>query len=278
MFARSYVVGSSFSRGDGLHYYDRFLNHIAGTHPITPTERFFNYKNSYPFLLNKMLGISWPFIFNGYRNNVTMMEEIDDLVEEITKETMNDTIEKICNATFLETNHIIVQLSSPQRLFHYDGIFYQIDLQDEEGFAKSLDSILKNKSSKFIKGFQNEVQFFFKKTDEWEIKNCKIVFDRIQSFLQKMNDLEKTVKIISYYKGFEEYSQMFLDNSYVTIKYKDKEYFNIREFVDTEKLKISDTFGINDDHPNLYAHEIVAKSLYDSLMDKSKNILSKKYI
>lgn len=254
MFYKGYVIGASFSRGLALHFYDRVRRNKECNYDCNYIEHLFNYKNSYSFITNEKLGISWPII----ANQPTFFDEIDWVSEQIQNETNQD---------YLKTKLVVIQLSNPQRNFIFEGNMYKVSFESEELLKKSIDDILKHKSIFFANRFYNEIDKFLKNDTKFSEENWEFIIDKLNTFIELSLKKNVVTKIISYTHDYSElqYLNQLIDNSLIKIQYKDKQYECVHTFIKENKLTIKDDLGIDDDHPNFEAHNIVANSIYDSV-------------
>ena len=254
MFYKGYVIGASFSRGLGLHFYDRVKRNKKCNYDCNYMEHLFNYKNSFSFITNEKLDISWPII----ASQVTFFDEIDWVSEQIQNETKDD---------YFKTKLVVIQLSNPQRNFIFEGNMYKVSFESEESLKKSVDAILKNKPIFFANRFYNAIDTFLKDDNKFSEENWGFIIDKLNTLIE--SNLKKNVitKIISYGHDYSEieYLNQIIDNSLVKIEYNNEEYDCVDRFVNKNKLRVKDDLGIDDDHPNFEAHKIVADSICNSI-------------
>jgi hypothetical protein len=272
MFWKSYVIGSSFSRGSGLHYYTLSKEDLKIMDDITEKQRLFNYQNSYSYLLNKKLNINWPIIVDGKSkggipSHPTFFDELDMVLRLVEAEYIDFEPTSIQ----FKTRLVVIQLTSPQRNFIYKDIIYPINFQSEEEFAKSFKEITKDKDYSFFSNFESEISDFFSNRTDWELKNSEKIIERINQLIIKLQTYGVLVKIISYYGGFDTIYHKFINNAYVTLNYDNTEYVAVSDLIYHHKLKVKDDLNIDDDHPNLTAHQIVADSIYNNIMKYTPN-------
>jgi hypothetical protein len=272
MFWKSYVIGSSFSRGSGLHYYTLSKDDLKIMDVITEEQRLFNYQNSYSYLLNKKLNINWPIIVDGKNKkglprHPTFFDELDTVIRLVESEYIDFEPTSIQ----FKTRLVVIQLTSPQRNFIYKDNIYPINFQSEEEFAKSFKEITKDKDYNFFSSFESEVADFLANRTEWEMRNSEKIIERVNNFIIKLQKYGIIVKIISYYSGFDTIYHKFINNSYVTLNYNNTEYIAVNDLIYYHNFKIKDELNIDDDHPNLKTHEIVADSIYNNIMKYTPN-------
>ena len=254
MFYKGYVIGASFSRGLALHFYDRVKHNKECNYNCNYIEHLFNYKNSFSFITNEKLNISWPII----ANQPTFFDEIDWVSEQIQNETKED---------YLKTKLVIIQLSNPQRNFIFEGNMYKVSFESDESLKQSVDDILKHKSIFFANRFYNAIDIFLKDDAKFSEENWEFIIDKLNTFIESNLDKNVITKIISFNHDYSElqYLNQIIDNSLIKIKYNDIEYDCVSNFVSKNKLRVKDDLNIDDDHPNFEAHKIVAEAVYDSI-------------
>ena len=189
MFYKGYVIGASFSRGLALHFYDRVNCNKQCDYNCDYSEHLFNYKNSFSFLTNEKLNISWPII----ANKLTFFDEIDWVSEQIQKETKDD---------YLKTKLVVIQLSNPQRNFIFEGNMYKVSFESEESLKKSVDTILKDKSIFFANRFYNAIDEFLKDDIKFSTENWEFIIDKLNTFIEsnlKKNVITKITVIFIYF-------------------------------------------------------------------------------
>ena len=140
MFYKGYVIGASFSRGLGLHFYDRVKRNKKCNYNCNYMEHLFNYKNSFSFITNEKLDISWPII----ASQVTFFDEIDWVSEQIQNETKDDyfktnKISKYANFRmyFKSISLITFYFGSYATLFFFNDSFLSLVLWFMMGIGMS---------------------------------------------------------------------------------------------------------------------------------------------
>ena len=190
MLYKGYVIGASFSRGDSLHFEQRYLNNTELYTPITEKEKYNNFVNSYSYTLFNKLNLGTPRLF---QNGPTFLDNIKDLYYFVLSEFIN-------NKEYLKTKLILIQLSNPQREFTFENKGYNLDFESEEGLIKSMDKIFEiQKSDDFKKRFYDSVMLFFKDMDAWETNNIKTHTDLFTKMLNKLEKYGVILKVYSYF-------------------------------------------------------------------------------
>lgn len=260
MLYNSYVVGASFVRGLALHYYEREKNNKLLDYNCTNKERFFNYSNAFPFLVSQKLNISWPIIIEG---RASFYDEIDYL-SSVLDYKINYVNE------ILYPKIVLIQLSNPQRDFIFEDKCYKINFESTNGFGQSIDEITKDKPISFVEKFNKAVDKYINFPNEYDKENWEVVLKKLNSFILKYKTKNVITKIINYYAGDDiiDYISLFEDNSFVTYKYNNKEYYGVQDLVNKENLRVCDDIThIDDEHPNFKAHQIVADNVYESIIN-----------
>jgi len=243
-------LGTSASKGLGLHLYNRdtITNNGLIDMNVTEDEYLFNLDNSYSNLLAEKLGYKLTHINTGY--NYSFYTQMDEL------ELSTDT--KV----------VILQLSNLHRdFFIYNNNVYKIDFETYDGFVKSRKELIKDKDIEFINALDEDLELFVTNERKWRDKQSAKMIQKIDDILSKLKNKSIQLKVIMYFDDWLCVKEYFVKNNlFVSIKYNDKEYDTLFDFVIDEKLRISDELeGCTDGHPNFKAHKIIANQLYDNI-------------
>lgn len=249
-------LGTSASKGLGLHLYNRNIITNDGLIDmnVSEDEYQFNLKNSYSAILADKLNVSLKHINTGYRHS--FFYEMDSLMQSLE----ND----------INTKIVILQLSNLHRdFFIYNNQSYELDFETYEGFVKSKEELIKDKSEDFITTLENDLELFLKNEHKWRSNQItKMIFkiEQLRLFLEEKNII---FKILNYFDDWKNANDYFLKHNLLcNIDMNDGiTYDTLFEFVAKEKLRIMDDIkGCTDGHPNFKAHNIIADCLYETII------------
>jgi hypothetical protein len=253
-------IGTSFNHGLGLHFYERHTKCLPLNYTLRPEERAFNVYNVFHSILARKLNAQSE-ILNDTKFGLDT--KFDDLIYgiKVAVEKQQEIPIKI----------IVVQLSTVEKeFFIYNDTIYRLDFNSAEELLiskdKLINSIPDNIKEDFTKKLELELQEYLTNTEAWRQKHAIW-------FVNKLNELNKflleqgiLLQIISYYKDYNQSRNMFDKNLFVKLL-ANEEYFNdIQSMCDTNKLRIRDDIGGIDEHPNFEGHQVVADSLYESII------------
>jgi hypothetical protein len=248
-------VGTSFNYGLGLHFYKRKELGLPINFNVSDEERYFNYKNSYSVILGEKLKLPTELAASSGSSNFL------DAIRELKK----------LQSGFFKPKVIILQLTNVHRdFFIYDDKIYKLDFETYDGFIKSkkelIDNVAVGNKLDFVNKLNAEIELFLSNEVEWRKKQTTFFINRINELDNILKDKNIILKVISYSQDYKENIDKFNKDLFVKIDYKGIQFSNIFDFVNVNKLRIKDDIGVDDDHPNFKAHQIVADSLYESII------------
>ena len=132
MIYKGYVLGTSFTGGLGLHFYNRYKNKVELDYKVDDEERLFNYQHSFNYLLFSKLNISWPVVVPS-NTNKTFFDDLDYIQNKLQLEKSHPT------SVNFPTKYVIIQLSNQQRSFIFNGKMYNMNFENQELFQLTLD-------------------------------------------------------------------------------------------------------------------------------------------
>jgi hypothetical protein len=253
-------IGTSFNHGLGLHFYERHRKGLPLNYTLTPEERELNVYNVFHSILARKLNVQSE-ILNDIRFGLDT--KFDDLIYgiKVAVEQPQEIPIKI----------IIIQLSTAEKdFFIYKDTIYRLDFNSAEELIVSKDKLINSVSDDIKEDFTKELELelneYLTDTEKWREKHAIW-------FVNKLNELNKfllekgiILKVISYYRDYNQLRNMFDKNLFVKLL-ANNEYFNdIQSMCDTNKLRIRDDIGGIDEHPNFEGHQVVADSLYESII------------
>ena len=254
-------VGTSFNHGLGLHFYERHKKGLPLNYTLTPEEREFNVYNTFHSILARKLNAVSEIHFGS---NFGLDTKFDDMIHGIKVE-----VDKEHNTPI---KIVVIQLSNVEKdFFIYNDNVYRLDFNSADEFMISKDilinSIDESIREDFTKKLELEFDAYLSNTEMWRIMHAGW-------FVNKLNDLNKfllergiILQIISYYKDYDLASKLFDNNLYVTLSNRGQSFNHIHDMCCTNKLRIRDDMGGNDEHPNFEGHESVAESLYKNIIN-----------
>jgi hypothetical protein len=253
-------IGTSFNHGLGLHFYERHRKGLPLNYTLTPEERELNVYNVFHSILARKLNVQSE-ILNDIRFGLDT--KFDDLIYgiKVAVEQPQEIPIKI----------IIIQLSTAEKdFFIYKDTIYRLDFNSVDELILSKNKLINSVSDDikedFTKELESELNEYLTDTEKWREKHAIW-------FVNKLNELNKfllekgiILKVISYYRDYNQLRNMFDKNLFVKLL-ANNEYFNdIQSMCDTNKLRIRDDIGGIDEHPNFEGHQVVADSLYESII------------
>ena len=166
---------------------------------------------------------------------------------------------------FISTNFITLSF-----LFIYKDTIYRLDFNSAEELIVSKDKLINSVSDDIKEDFTKELELelneYLTDTEKWREKHAIW-------FVNKLNELNKfllekgiILKVISYYRDYNQLRNMFDKNLFVKLLANNQYFNDIQSMCDTNKLRIRDDIGGIDEHPNFEGHQVVADSLYESII------------
>jgi hypothetical protein len=260
-------IGTSFNHGLGLHFYERHKKRLPLNYTLTPEEREFNVYNSYHSILARKLNVVSE-IHIGDRFGLDT--KFDDMIHSIKVE-----IEK---QNELPIKVVIIQLSTAEKeFFIYKDTIYRLDFNSAEELIASKDKLINSVSDDikedFTKELESELNEYLTDTKKWRQKHAIWFVNKLNELDIELRKMGIILKVISYYADFSPYTPdystkniMFNKDLYTKIYKEDQQFSHIHAFCYTNKLRICDDIPSNDEHPNFEAHQLVADSLYNSIV------------
>lgn len=253
------AAGTSFTFGSALHFYERAKNGKEFTFEnLEPHEYKFNVDNSYHTLLaNKFDGESVFIGSSGFYGSFL------DSINQIKKLIIKNPSTKI----------VIFQLINPERdFFIYNDVVYNLDITDYDNFVKSRDNIVSqfgdDVKKDFLEKLEKDIELYTFNDQKWRRNHTKYFIDKLTELNEYLLNLGIILQIISYYDSYDNSILNFPKNSFVKIEHNNRNYTNVCDFVNENKLRIRDDINnTEDEHPNFEAHKIVAESIYQNILN-----------
>jgi hypothetical protein len=260
------TLGDSFTYGEGLEYYiwqekynnsyNVYKNRQDNNYPVkrifqSTNQEFIDFRilNRYANLLNEKLGTQLIIQSNNGGSNVDRFKDLDVLIQLFKNEP--NLIPKYC-------------------IFQFTHVCRDV--------PKILD--YKNKDSYILNLFGNE--FCEKISNEnFIIDDLKLngVFNdvlkkEVELLKSKFEFLEKTYNCKCFYffglgdvNSINNNNELFKkDHQFIELNYNSQNYASWLELIEKNNLRLNDTIGVNDDHPNLESHNWLSEYLYHKII------------
>jgi hypothetical protein len=260
-------IGTSFNHGLGLHFYERHKKGLPLNYTLRPEERELNVYNAFHSILARKLNVESE-IFIG--QSFGLSTKFDDMIKAILVE--------IDKPHDIPVKIVVIQLSNIEKdFFVYEDSVYRLDFNTPEEFIISKDKLIESVDETikedFTKKLEAEFDVYLSNTPKWREDSAAWFVNKLNILNKKLKDRGIILQLISYYSDYSSFTPdystkdiMFDDNLFAKL-YKDgQEYSNVSNFCYTNKLRICDDINSNDEHPNFEAHQVVADSLYESIL------------
>jgi hypothetical protein len=253
-------IGTSFNHGLGLHFYERHNKGLPLNYTLRPAERELNVYNAFHSILARKLNTQSE-ILNDIRFGLDT--KFDDLIHGIKIE-----VEKEHE---IPIKIVVVQLSTAEKdFFIYNDTIYRLDFNSAEELIASKDRLINSISDDikedFTKKLELELNEYLLDTQVWRKKHAIWFVNKLNKLNKLLLEKGIILQVISYYTDYNKSINMFDDNLFVKLL-ANEEYFNdIQAMCYTHKLRICDDIPSDDQHPNFEAHQVVADSLYESII------------
>ena len=271
------TLGDSFTCGEGLEYYvwqEKYNNSFEIFKPIQdnnyPVKRVFQQTNQefidfrilnrYANLLNEKLGTKLLIQSHNGGNNLNRLSDLHTLIELFKNEP--NLIPKYCIFQFTHTCRDV------------DPILHKEELHNN-----ALNLFGKEFCKKIIDKFDLT-------TDEgyhwWKLPNDsnldyifnEILIKEVEVLKSKFEFLEKTYNCKCFYffglgdvNSINNNNELFKKDSYfIELNYNSKKYATWLELIEKNNLRLMDTLGVWDDHPNLESHKWMSEYLYHKII------------
>jgi hypothetical protein len=253
-------IGTSFNHGLGLHFYERHTNNLELNHTLTKDEYEFNVYNSFHSILARKLNVQSK-IFLGDRFGLDT--KFDDIIHSIKLE-----VEK---KEEIPVKIVVIQLSTAEKnFFIYNDVIYRLDFNSAEELIVSKDklinSIANDIKEDFTKKLDLELEEYLTDTEAWRQKHAIWFVNKLNELNKFLLDKGIILKVISYYRDFSPAWKSFDEHIYSKIWSRGQDFSHIQAMCYTHKLRICDDINTNDEHPNFEGHQVVADSLYESII------------
>ena len=253
-------IGTSFNHGLGLHFYERHTKGLPLNYTLRPEERKLNVYNAFHSILARKLNVQSEILND---NKFGLDTKFDDLIYGIKLEVEKEQE--------IPIKIVVIQLSTAEKdFFIYQDTIYRLDFNSAEELIVSKDKLINSIpddiKEDFTKKLELELDDYLEDTEKWRQQHAIW-------FVNKLNELNKLLlekgiilQVISYYTDYNQSRNMFDKNLFVKLL-ANNEYFNdIQSMCDTNELRIRDDIGGIDEHPNFEGHQVVADSLYESII------------
>jgi hypothetical protein len=260
------TLGDSFTYGEGLEYYiwqqkynnsyEIYKSSQDNNIPIKRTFQWVNQEfikfrtlNRYANLLNEKLETELLIQSNNGGSNLDRLNDLDVLIELFKSEP--NLMPKYCIFQFTHVSRDILRIINYKNEYNYVLNFFGNEFCEKI----SNEDFIENDSK--LNGMFNNVLI-----REIEILKSKFEF------------LEKTYncKCFYFFGLGDEYSinyntELFKkDYQFIELNYNSENYSTWLELIQKNNLRLIDTIGVNDDHPNLESHRWMSEYLYHKII------------
>jgi hypothetical protein len=255
------ALGDSFTYGEGLDYYvwkEKYSNSYEFYKNIPdnnlPIKRTFQYTNQefnnfrilnrYANLLNEKLGTQLLIQTNGGGNNLMRLNDLNILIELFKNEP--NIIPKYCIFQFTHVCRDAEQILNKENLGNH---------------------ALNTFGEEFCKKIENEI-------DNFDYIFNEILIKEVEILKPKFEFLEKTYNCKCFYffglgdvKSINNNSELFKkDHQFIELNYNSENYATWLELIEKNNLRLRDSIGVYDDHPNLESHKWLSEYLYHKII------------
>jgi hypothetical protein len=253
-------IGTSFNHGLGLHFYERHRKGLPLNYTLTPEERELNVYNVFHSILARKLNVQSE-ILNDIRFGLDT--KFDDLIYgiKVAVEQPQEIPIKI----------IIIQLSTAEKdFFIYKDTIYRLDFNSVDELILSKNKLINSVSDDIkedlTKELESELNEYLTNTEKWREKHAIWFVNKLNELNKFLSEKGIMLKVISYYRDFSPAWKLFDENIYSKIWSRGQDFSHIQAMCYTHKLRICDDIGGIDEHPNFEGHQVVADSLYESII------------
>jgi hypothetical protein len=260
------ILGDSFTYGEGLDYYmwQEKYNNSYEIFKITQNNNFpirrmfqstnqefnkFRTLNRYANLLNEKLGTQLLIQSNNGGSNMNRLNDLDMLIELFKNEP--NLIPQYCIFQFTHTCRDV------------ESILNQTILDTTNSYNGALD-IFGNEFFKKIENKFEDLDYIFN----------EILIKEIEILKLKFEFLEKTYNCKCFYffglgdvNSISNNNELFKkDHQFIELNYNSQTYSTWLELIEKNNLRLRDSPGVNDDHPNLESHKWLSEYLYHKII------------
>jgi hypothetical protein len=260
------TLGDSFTYGEGLDFYvwqQRYnSSYEIYKFPYNnnfPVKRIFQWTNQefikfrtsnrYANLLNEKLGTELLIQSNNGGTNINRLNDLDILIELFKNEPT--LIPQYCIFQFTHTCRDV-------------GAILNKTVQDG---SNSHNNALDIFGEKFCKKIENKI-------DDLDYIINEILIKEIEILKLKFEFLEKTYNCKCFYffglgdvNSINNNNELFKkDHQFIELNYNSQNYASWLELIEKNNLRLQDTIGVNDDHPNLESHKWLSEYLYHKII------------
>ena len=260
------TLGDSFTCGEGLEYYiwkEKYNNSFEIFKPIQDNnysvkrafqqtnQEFIDFRilNRYANLLNEKLGTQLLIQSHNGGSNLNRLSDLDTLIELFKNEP--NLVPKYCIFQFTHVCRDIPVILNYENDYGYILNFFEKEFVEKisnENFIaddSKLNGIFNNVLIKEIEILKSKFEFLEK------TYNCKCFY------FFGLGD----VYSINYN------SELFKkDYQFIELNYKSENYATWLELIEKNNLRLRDTLGVWDDHPNLESHKWISEYLYHKII------------
>jgi hypothetical protein len=260
------TLGDSFTYGEGLEYYiwkEKYNHSYEIFKPIQnnnysvkrvfqwTNQEFIDFRilNRYANLLNEKLGTKLLIQSNNGGSNLDRLTDLNTFIELFKNEP--NLIPKYCIFQF---THVCRDIP---RILNYKNEY---------------DCILNFFEKEFCEKISNE-NFI---ADDSKLNGIfnNVLIKEIEILKSKFEFLEKTYNCKCFYffglgdvYSINYNSELFKkDSRFIELNYNSEVYSTWLELIEKNNLRLRDSLGVNDDHPNLESHKWLSEYLYHKII------------
>jgi hypothetical protein len=253
-------IGTSFNHGLGLHFYERHIKGLPLNYTLRPAERELNVYNAFHSILARKLNSQSEIL---YDERFGLDTKFDDMIHGIKIE-----VEK---QKEIPIKIVIIQLSTAEKdFFIYKDRVYRLDFNSVEELLISKNNLINSIPNDIKEDFTNQLELdlndYLSDTEKWRETHAVWFVNKLNELNSFLLDKGIILQIISYYKDYNSSRNMFDRNLFVKLLANEQYFSDIKEMCDINKLRICDDIGGIDEHPNFEGHQLVADSLYESII------------
>ena len=255
------TLGDSFTFGEGLEYYvwKEKYNTSYNIYKDIPDNNFpikrlfqstnqefvnFRFLNRYANLLNEKLGTELIIQSSNGGNNLMRLNDLDLLIKLFKNEP--NLIPKYCIFQF---THVC---RDAERILYKENLENHVLNTFGEEFCKKIENKI------------NDLDYVFN----------EILIKEVELLKLKFEFLEKTYNCKCFYffglgdvNSISNNNELFKNDSYfIELNYNSQNYATWLELIEKNNLRLIDTIGVNDDHPNLESHRWMSEYLYHKII------------
>jgi hypothetical protein len=255
------TLGDSFTCGEGLEYYvwqenynnsyEIFKSIQDNNYPVKRSfqqtnQEFIDFRilNRYANLLNEKLGTKLLIQSHNGGSNLNRLSDLHTLIELFKNEP--NLVPKYCIFQFTHTCRDVEPILNKEQL-HTNAL-----------------NFFGNEFCKKIENNFEDLDYIFN----------EILIKEVEILKSKFEFLEKTYNCKCFYffglghdDSISNNNELFKkDYQFIELNYNSQTYSTWLQLIENNNLRLRDTIGVNDDHPNLESHRWMSEYLYHKII------------